>query len=61
MRHLRHAYGFYPGPAVRSSAQDFTRRILFAFVVAHLAGAGAIFAVGEAHAHHPEISIISLL
>ena len=60
MRNIRHVYGFYPGSAVRASTQGFTRRILFAFVVAHLAGAGAIFAVGEAHAHHPEISFISL-
>ena len=42
------------------AVQRFSRLLLIGLVVAQLAGAAGIFAVGEAHAHHPEISIITL-
>ncbi len=59
MRNIRQTYRFYPDTSALSSVNGFMRRIFVALVIAQLAGAGAIFAVGEAHAHHPEISFIS--
>jgi hypothetical protein len=39
---------------------DIRKAILMAIILTQLAGAGAIFAIGRAHASHPEIHIIDL-
>ena len=43
-----------------SSTEQAVRAILTALIIGQLAGAGAILAVGEAHASHPGIPLISL-
>lgn len=58
-QHLGSAFREFERPSA-SRMRERTRFILVALVLSQLAGAAAVFAVGEAHAHHPEIPIISL-